>query len=251
MGRIYVSVGKIDNYFGTMPFKIGSLVKLQKESKNQKDSEAIKVVIPKIGKVGYVMSGKKKADGTYSAGRIYDYFNRKIYGKVCFVQGNIVIVKLQKTKKRKSSKKYIKMSLEGLIAEGHYPNLNKRMRKIFSFYRNEHMVADYQTIVFEDMDFENLPYEQLKMAVDGYYGNKTTTAARLGLWAKQINNILRQTQSALVFGNVKLAESKIKSLKVALSCFCDALALIDEDLNPKSTSKFSDIIDSYDDYMQK
>ncbi len=91
----YVTIVGFSNYYGKEPFKIGAELLCEKEPDNSYDSEAIKVSLPVIGKVGYIANGvNTKANGTLSAGRIYDRVDDKFSVKVRFTTASKVIAEL-------------------------------------------------------------------------------------------------------------------------------------------------------------
>ncbi|WP_339062113.1 HIRAN domain-containing protein [Tepidibacillus marianensis] len=92
----YITVVGSRHYFGVEVFKVGQRVKLTKNYENPHDSEAIKVELEPIGKVGYVANSTHTvARGTRSAGRIYDLFNESCSGQVMFILKGDVIVQLE------------------------------------------------------------------------------------------------------------------------------------------------------------
>lgn len=92
---ILITITGINNYYGTKPFKIGRTVKLEKEPNNRHDSDAIVVTLPYIEKIGYVANSIHTVyEGTCSAGRLYDQFERFAYAKVMVVTHSSVIARL-------------------------------------------------------------------------------------------------------------------------------------------------------------
>lgn len=78
MNEKYISITGFRNYSGILPFKIGYLVRCEKETDNPYDSEAIRCTMPIIGTVGYVANScNTVAGGTMSAGRVYDKVGKK------------------------------------------------------------------------------------------------------------------------------------------------------------------------------
>ncbi len=93
--ELYITITGLNHYFGMRPFKIGSLVSLIKEPDNDYDDEAIIVVAPVLGKVGYVAnSPHTTAGGTMSAGRIYDKIPDECVAIVRFITGSKVIARV-------------------------------------------------------------------------------------------------------------------------------------------------------------
>lgn len=92
----YITITGFKHYYGLTPFAIGNLVKCVKEPENSYDSEAIRAVLPVIGKVGYVAnSPDTTANGTMSAGRIYDHVKKQFYVRVLFTTFTKVICKIE------------------------------------------------------------------------------------------------------------------------------------------------------------
>ena len=71
-------------------------LRLTKEKDNEADSEAIRVEMPGIGKVGYVANSPFTVLGeSMSAGRIYDKIGDKAFGKILYVLPKGVICSLE------------------------------------------------------------------------------------------------------------------------------------------------------------
>ncbi len=96
MKEMYVTVTGFCNYRGIFPFKIGNLIRCEKEADNLYDSEAIKCTVPILGTVGYVANSvNTMANGTMSAGRLYDKVPKKFYIRVMFTTCTKVICKVE------------------------------------------------------------------------------------------------------------------------------------------------------------
>lgn len=92
----YVTIVSFSNFYGLRPFKIGNIVKCEKDSGNSYDAEAIKAVMPMIGTVGYLANSPTTiAGGTLSAGRLYDKFKNFFYIRVMFTTRTKVICKIE------------------------------------------------------------------------------------------------------------------------------------------------------------
>lgn len=90
--QTYITITGINYYYGRKPFEVGRVVKLEKEPDNEYDSDAIRVTMPFLDKIGYVAnSAYTVSGGTLSASRVYESFKKKAYAKVMFVTGNSVI----------------------------------------------------------------------------------------------------------------------------------------------------------------
>lgn len=96
MEETYITIVGFSNYFGKEPFKIGTELKCVKEPDNAYDNEAIKATLPVIGTVGYVANGvNTKANGTSTAGRIYDKVGDKFIATVLFTTNSKVICRIE------------------------------------------------------------------------------------------------------------------------------------------------------------
>jgi len=92
---VYVAITGTKYYYGAGIFKVGLVLQLVKEPDNPHDGEAIRAVIPPIGKVGYVANSSFTVPrGCRSAGGIYYTFDKLMLGKVVFIVKDTVIVEL-------------------------------------------------------------------------------------------------------------------------------------------------------------
>jgi hypothetical protein len=107
--KYYVTITGINHYYGKKPFEIGSVIQIIKEPDNIYDKEAIYAYMPVLEKIGYVANSTYTvADGTMSAGRLYDKIGKTAKVKVLFISGNSVIAKLITKKTKKDSFKSMK-----------------------------------------------------------------------------------------------------------------------------------------------
>lgn len=91
--KVFVTVTGVTHYYGKVPYEIGRIVKLEKDTKNEYDKTAIAVTLPYIGTIGYVANSIHTVyDGTYSAARLYDKFDDAIYARVLIITQNSVIL---------------------------------------------------------------------------------------------------------------------------------------------------------------
>lgn len=98
--ELYITIAGINHYFRIKPFKIGALVTLRKEPDNDYDDEAIAVLAPLLGRVGYVAnSPHTNAAGCVSAGRLYDIIPDECAAVVRFMTGSTVIARVLPDKK--------------------------------------------------------------------------------------------------------------------------------------------------------
>ncbi len=96
MSKIYFTVTGLNFYHGSNFIEPGMKVKIKKEPDNKYDKEAIKVKMKGIGKIGYVANSTRTVIGdSYSAGRLYDLFDKKSKGKVLYVTGNGLFCELK------------------------------------------------------------------------------------------------------------------------------------------------------------
>ena len=92
MESYFITITGQKYYLGMKPYKVDRIVKLVKEPDNSYDSEAIRVELPYIDKIGYVANSVNTVyDGTYSAGRLYDKFDDYAYAQVMFITHSSVI----------------------------------------------------------------------------------------------------------------------------------------------------------------
>lgn len=90
--ELYITIAGINHYLGMRPFRIGTLLTLQKEPDNGYDSEAIMVSMPVVGRVGYVANSHYTvAQGCISAGRLYDKMPDECVAVVRFITASKVI----------------------------------------------------------------------------------------------------------------------------------------------------------------
>ncbi len=86
MKTMYITVTGMNHYYGTEFIKEGMIVRLVKEPDNQYDTEAIKVEMEGLGKVGYVANSTNTVMGeSMSAGRLYDKIGETCQATVKYV----------------------------------------------------------------------------------------------------------------------------------------------------------------------
>ncbi len=96
MQETFVTIVGFSHYYGKEPFRIGTELTCIKKPDNVYDSEAIKATLPVIGTVGYVANGvNTKANGTSTAGRIYDKVGDVFTVKVMFTTSSKVIAQVR------------------------------------------------------------------------------------------------------------------------------------------------------------
>ena len=95
MPNTYITIVGFSHYYGKEPFRIGAEFTCVKEPDNAFDSEAIKVTFPVLGTVGYVANGvNTKANGTSTAGRVYDKVGERFTAQVLFTTNSKVIAQI-------------------------------------------------------------------------------------------------------------------------------------------------------------
>lgn len=95
MKEKYVTITGMNHYYGIRPFSVGKKIKCMKEPSNAFDTEAIKVTMKEIGKVGYIANSPfTGATGTMSAGRIYEQVGKKFFVEIMFITSSKVIGKV-------------------------------------------------------------------------------------------------------------------------------------------------------------
>ncbi len=86
MKEMYFTITGCNHYFGTDFMEKGMKVRLEKEEDNEYDSEAIKVMVKGLGKIGYVANSTYTVRGeSMSAGRLYDKIEDKAKARIMFV----------------------------------------------------------------------------------------------------------------------------------------------------------------------
>jgi hypothetical protein len=93
--ELFITITGLNYYFGIKPFQIGTPFILKKEPDNIYDNEAIEVLSPTLGRVGYVANSPyTTVNGTMSAGRIYDKIPQECVAVVQFTTGSKVIARV-------------------------------------------------------------------------------------------------------------------------------------------------------------
>lgn len=96
----FITVTGFNHYYGMKPFDIDRVVILKKEPENEHDSNAIAVIVPLIGKVGYVANQPHTiAGGCLSASDIYNIFPKECLAFIRFTTQSKVIARLYPDKR--------------------------------------------------------------------------------------------------------------------------------------------------------
>lgn len=86
MAKVFITLTGTKHYFGNDFLEKGTKIRLEKESDNEYDKEAIKVIYEGLGKIGYVANSSYTVIGeSMSAGRLYDKIGDVAYAKVILV----------------------------------------------------------------------------------------------------------------------------------------------------------------------
>ncbi len=95
MQELFLTIAGFNHYYGLKPFAIGAALRCVKEPGNPFDGEAIRTELPVIGTVGYIANSPNTvAQGTMSAGRLYDRVPDVFYVKVMFTTFTKVICRV-------------------------------------------------------------------------------------------------------------------------------------------------------------
>ena len=95
--KIYFTLTGTNYYHGKEFLKSGMKVKLVKEPDNQYDTEAIRVEMNPLSKIGYVANSTNTVVGdSWSAGRMYDHIGKKADAVVKLVTERGVLCKVCK-----------------------------------------------------------------------------------------------------------------------------------------------------------
>lgn len=107
MEKVFITLTGTKYYFGNDFLKQGMKLRLEKETDNDYDKEAIKVTYDGVGKIGYVANSPYTVIGeSISAGRLYDKIGDHAYAKVVLVTSAGTICKVCK-KSFKIEKEYL------------------------------------------------------------------------------------------------------------------------------------------------
>lgn len=93
--KIFAAMMGMDNSYGAQALQVGDTLFLVKDPNNRLDEQAIKVVIPPIGEVGYIVNDVDKVpQGCWNGAGFYDAFHQQTCAKVRFMMKDIVIIEL-------------------------------------------------------------------------------------------------------------------------------------------------------------
>lgn len=100
MKEINLTITGMRHYYGNGVFHVGDILRCRKEPENEYDAEAIQVLLPVYGKVGYIANSPYTvAKGTLSAGRAYEQVKKKFYIRVLYICTNQIICKVEEGRK--------------------------------------------------------------------------------------------------------------------------------------------------------
>lgn len=95
MKEVYFTIAGMSHYYGQEFLEPKMKVTLVKEPDNENDKEAIKVMLPGLGLVGYVANSSFTVMGdSMSAGRLYDKIGDEAIGTVLYLLPKGVICTL-------------------------------------------------------------------------------------------------------------------------------------------------------------
>lgn len=94
---IYITVVGLRFYHGKEFAEKNMEFTLEKEPDNKYDKEAIKVLLPGLGQIGYVANSPRTVVGDcFSAGRLYDKMGKKCFAKLKYCLDNAILCKVKK-----------------------------------------------------------------------------------------------------------------------------------------------------------
>ena len=94
--KIYFTIAGTKHHYGQEFMEKDMKVRLEKEPDNEADTEAIKVMMDRLGHVGYVANSPYTVLGeSYSAGRLYDKIGDTASGTIRYVLDKGVLCELQ------------------------------------------------------------------------------------------------------------------------------------------------------------
>lgn len=93
--KLFAAMYGMEHYHGVEALNVGDILFLVKDPDNRVDSRAIKVVVPPIGTVGYIVNNPLLAPhGCWTGSGIYDAFRQQTCAKVRFGMKDMIIVEL-------------------------------------------------------------------------------------------------------------------------------------------------------------
>lgn len=96
----YITITGVQYHFGIEAFRVGQKVYLERDTENDYDGEAIRVMSDSGNKLGHVANSVRTvAKGTHSAGWIGHMIDKKTVAKVRFILGYSVIAEIEEKEK--------------------------------------------------------------------------------------------------------------------------------------------------------
>lgn len=96
MSSVYITITGLNHYFGAEFLEPKMTVRLVKDPENEYDSEAIRVEMDGLGKIGYVANSPCTVLGeSQSAGRVYDRIGDTATATVKYVLPKGVLCKVK------------------------------------------------------------------------------------------------------------------------------------------------------------
>ncbi|KQY82600.1 hypothetical protein ASD24_14540 [Paenibacillus sp. Root52] len=93
--ELFAAMYGMEHYHGVKALHVGDMLFLVKDPDNRRDQHAIKVVIPPIGTVGYIVNDPRLIPhGCWTGSDFYDIFSQQTCAKVRFAMKDMIIVEL-------------------------------------------------------------------------------------------------------------------------------------------------------------
>ncbi|WP_440111794.1 HIRAN domain-containing protein [Paenibacillus sp. QZ-Y1] len=93
--KLFTAMYGMEHYHGVQALNVGDTLFLVKDPDNRLDHRAIKVVIPPIGTVGYIINNPLIVPhGCWTGTGIYDAFHQQTGAKVRFTMKDMIILEL-------------------------------------------------------------------------------------------------------------------------------------------------------------
>lgn len=93
--NLFAAMDRMEHYHGIQALNVDDTVFLVKDPNNRTDRQAIKVVIPPIGTVGYIVNDPVVVPhGCWAGSGFYDVFHQQTCAKVRFAMKDMIIVEL-------------------------------------------------------------------------------------------------------------------------------------------------------------
>lgn len=95
MIKLFVAMHGMEKYHGTEALNVGDTLFLVKDPDNRTDRRAIKVVMPPIGTVGYIVNNSLEVPhGCWTGSGVYDVFHQQTCARVRFCMKDLIILEM-------------------------------------------------------------------------------------------------------------------------------------------------------------